>query len=274
MSTFQSFVLGLVQGLTEFLPVSSSAHLELTRWFLGWPDPGLAFDVFLHGGTLVALLVYFFQDWWQLTKAGLASLIERKIGFDRDRLVFWLLVLGTIPGALAGVAFEHKIEASFHGAPLLIAVNLAALGFLLYWVDGKYASLRNFEELGSKDAFWIGIAQAFAIFPGVSRSGSTITMGRLRGLSREAAARFSFLLATPITAGAVLHKLPEVRHLAAAGTLQWGSLITGFIMATIAGLLTIHLLLQYLRFADFRVFAWYRVLLAGGVVGWSLYCKC
>lgn len=273
MTIFQAFILGLLQGLAEFLPVSSSAHLFLAPWFFKWEDPGLAFDVFLHGGTLIALLLYFGRDWIGLIKAGIASALERKIGFDRERLLFWLLVIGSIPGALAGLKFEHVVEEVFRN-PLLVAINLALLGFLLYWVDGKYASLRSLEELTPKDALWIGIAQAFAIFPGVSRSGSTITMARLRGVSRESAARFSFMLALPITGGAVVHKLPEVRHLAATGTLPWGYLITGFVASAVSGLLAIHVLLTYVRIADYRIFAWYRVALAAFVVLWSLYCNC
>ena len=273
MTHLHAFVLGCLQGLTEFLPVSSSAHLYLAPWFLKWEEPGLAFDVFLHGGTAAALLFYFARDWWLLFKAGLISVIERKIGFHRERKLVWLLIIATIPGALAGLMLEHAIEAAFR-APLLIAASLALMGFLLYWVDGKYPSVKQLEEMTFKDALWIGFAQCLALVPGVSRSGSTITMGRLHGFHRPAAARFSFLMAFPITLGAFVHKLPEIKHLAAINALPWPFLINGFLASTITGLFAIHILLTYIRTADFRIFAWYRILLATAVLGWSLLCQC
>ncbi len=273
MTHFHAFVFGCLQGLTEFLPVSSSAHLLLFPWFFKWEDPGLAFDVFLHGGTAAALLVYFARDWWLLTKAGLLSVIERKIGFHRERKLAWLLIVATIPGGLAGLMFEHVVESAFR-APLLVAATLATMGFLLYWVDGKYPSIKHLEEMTFKEALWIGFAQCLALVPGVSRSGSTITMGRFQGFHRPAAARFAFLMAFPITMGAFLHKLPELKHLADSGALPWPFLINGFLTSTITGLMAIHLLLTYIRTADFRIFVWYRVLLAGAVLGWSLLCQC
>lgn len=273
MTHFQAFVFGCLQGLTEFLPVSSSAHLFLAPWFFKWPDPGLAFDVFLHGGTLLALLIYFAKDWWQLTKAGMLSVIERKIGFHRERKLAWLIIVATIPAGLAGLLLEKHIESAFR-APLLVAASLAMMGFFLYWIDGKYPSVRHLEEMTFKDALWIGFAQCLALFPGVSRSGATITMGRLQGFHRPAAARFAFLMAMPITMGAFLHKLPEVRHLAQQGALPWPILINGFLTSFLTGLFAIHALLTYVRSADFRIFAWYRVLLAGAILAWSLMCGC
>ncbi len=268
MDTLQSLVLGIVQGITEFLPVSSSAHLILIPWFFRWKDPGLAFDVFLHLGTLVAILGYFFQDWWRIGQAGLQSILERKIGFDRDRLLFWLLVMATIPGAVAGVLFHDEAETVFR-APLLIAVTLAGLGFLLYWIDGKYPALRNLEELKTTDAILIGIAQAFAIIPGVSRSGSTMMMGRWMGLNREASARFSFLLSFPITLGACLYEFKKFGTQSEITTPPL-YLAAGFFGSLIFGVCSIHFLLQYLRNADFKVFAWYRVALSALIVFCSL----
>ena len=269
MTMFQSFILGAVQGVTEFLPISSSAHLILFPWVLGWKDPGLAFDAFLHLGTIVAVFFYFAGDWFRLIKAGLLSIIERKIGFETDRLLFWLLVLGSIPAGLAGLFFAHEIEESFR-SPLLIAMTLAGVGFLLYWVDGRYPSTRKLEDLRAKDAFWIGIAQACAIVPGVSRSGSTMTMARFVGMSREAAARYSFLLSFPITLAAGIFKGREVlQH--GQGDLGLPILMMGLAASLIFGLLSIHILIRFLRVADFAVFAWYRILLAGGIVGWGLF---
>jgi len=268
MSTLQAFILGMVQGITEFLPISSSAHLVLFPWFFDWKDPGLAFDVFLHLGTLLAVLFYFFRDWLDLVKAGFLSIIERKIGFERDRLLFWLIVVGTIPACLAGLLFHEAAENHFR-APLLIAVNLAVVGFLLYWIDGKYAALKNTDDLRFTDAIWIGLAQAFAIIPGVSRSGSTMAMARLRGMNRETAARFSFLLSMPITLAACLFEFKRFAEDMVIN-IPMTYLMVGFASSLFFGLISIHFLLQYLRSADFRIFAWYRILLAILIIGWSL----
>lgn len=271
MTVLQAFILGTVQGLTEFLPISSSAHLVLFPWFLKWHDPGLAFDVFLHLGTLVAVFTYFFSDWLGLVKAGIMSIVDRRIGFDRERQLFWLLVLGTIPAGLAGILFHHEVEEYFRD-PLLIAVPLAAVGFLMYWIDGNYPSLRHVDELSFKDAFWIGMAQACALVPGVSRSGSTMTMGRLRGLNRESAARFSFLMSFPITLAAVVYEGKKLAEQTGGG-ISNDCLVAGFLASAFFGLLSIHVLLRLLRTADFRIFAWYRVLLAAGIVIWSVLGK-
>ncbi len=268
MTVLQAFILGMVQGLTEFLPISSSAHLVLFPWFLKWQDPGLAFDVFLHLGTLLAVFGYFFRDWLQLAKAGFMSVVDRRIGFDRERLLFWLLVLGTIPAGVAGLLFHHQVEEHFRD-PLLIAIPLALVGFLMYWVDGNYPSLRHVDELSFKDAFWIGIAQACSIVPGVSRSGSTMTMGRLRSVNRESAARFSFLLSFPITASACLFEGKKLMEQAGQG-ISMQCLVAGFLASAVFGILSIHVLLRLLRTADFKIFAWYRVFLAAGIVFWSL----
>lgn len=268
MNIFQAIVLGLVQGLTEFIPISSSAHLILFPWLFGWKDPGLAFDVFLHIGTLGAVFIYFFGDWWNVLRAGLASIIERRVGWDRDRLLFWYLVFGTIPAAAAGFLFHDYFEGGFR-TPLLIAVALGFVGFLLFWIDGKYPAIRPVEDMSMKDALWIGCAQALALIPGVSRSGATMTMGRLLGFNREAAARFSFLLSVPIIVAAATF---EVRNLFEVGQLgvPVSQLVAGMIASFIAGITSIFFLINYLKTADFGVFAWYRIALAAFVVLWSL----
>ncbi len=269
MTIFQSFILGAVQGVTEFLPVSSSAHLVLFPWVFGWKDPGLAFDCFLHLGTIVAVFFYFAGDWFRLIKAGFLSVIERKIGFETDRLLFWLLVLGSMPAGLAGFFFNQQAEDTFR-SPLLIAMTLAGVGFLLYWIDGRYPSTRKLEDLRVKDAFWIGIAQACAVVPGVSRSGSTMTMARFLSMSRESAARFSFLLSLPITLAAGVFKGREVFQQSQID-LPMSVLMTGLAASLLFGLFSIHMLIRFLRVADFAIFAWYRILLAGGIVGWSVF---
>lgn len=260
MSIFQAVILGMVQGVAEFLPISSSGHLVLVPYFFKWKDPGLAFDVFLHFGTLLAVCAYFFRDWLSLIKAGIASIVERKIGFERERFLFWAIVVATIPGVIVGMTLAKYAEEHFRD-PMIVAIALAAVGFLLYWIDGKYSALKNVEEIKMSDALLIGIAQSAAVvFPGVSRSGATMTMARFRGFSRESAARFSFLMSVPITAGACLYEAKG--FLKAANFSADTYLIAGFLSSFLFGLVAIHFLLQWLRSADFRVFAWYRLALA------------
>ena len=198
-------------------------------------------------------------------------MVERKIGFETDRMLFWFLLFGSIPAGLAGFFFNHQAEETFR-SPLLIAMTLAGVGFLLYWVDGRYPSTRKLEDLRFKDAFWIGLAQACAIVPGVSRSGSTMTMARFLSISREAAARYSFLLSFPITLAAGVFKGREVfQH--SQIDLPMSVLMTGLASSLAFGLVSIHMLIRFLRVADFAIFAWYRILLAGGIVGWRLFAN-
>jgi len=209
VTIFQAIVLGLTQGITEFAPVSSSGHLILVPWLFGWSivqDPALnkTFDVALHVGTLVGAVIYFRADIWRYLKAWIASLGARAIRTTDERLA-WALVIGTIPGAIAGALFESQIEDSL-GQPWLIALMLAAMGVVLYVVDRVCRSDRGYETIGPRTGLFLGLAQALALQPGVSRSGVTITAARAIGVEREGAARFSFLLALPIIAGAGLEK--------------------------------------------------------------------
>ena len=268
MELTQPIILGMVQGLTEFIPVSSSAHLVLLPWFFNWQDPGLAFDVFLHLGTLFAIFVYFFRDLFEILQGGIASVLERRIGFDPHRRLFWMLVVGSIPGAVAGVLFNHLAEETFR-APLLIAVLLSLVGFIILWVDGQYPTLRRFEDMDLGTSFLIGVAQAFAIIPGVSRSGSTMAMGRRLGFSRDAAAKFSFLLCVPIILGAVIVKAPHlINHVGVE--FSWNYVLAGFCSSFVFGLISIHFMLSYLRHADLAIFTWYRLGLSIIVVIWSV----
>ncbi|TAL18996.1 undecaprenyl-diphosphatase UppP [Patescibacteria group bacterium] len=254
MSIFQAMALGLVQGLTEFLPVSSSAHLVLLPWFFGWRDPGLAFDVALHLGTLLALLIYFFRDWLDIFRTGLGG------AGKSPQKTLWLLALGSLPGALAGVLFEKQAEGFFR-SPLLVAVALAVAGVLLYLADLWGRRAKEATGFSVSSAIFIGLAQAAAIVPGVSRSGATITAARALGFNREAAARLSFLLATPITAGAAFYAL---RSLNSADITP--AFFVGIVVAALAGLLAIRFLLRYVARASYRPFVWYRLVLAALVV--------
>jgi undecaprenyl-diphosphatase len=243
--------LGVVQGLGEFLPISSSGHLILAPWFLGWPDPGLTFDVALHLGTLVAVVIYFWRDWVRL----LAAAPRPR---SADGRLFWLLILGSAPGGLAGVLLNDLAEQAFRN-PLLIAASLAVVGVALYAADRLGTREREVADIGLADALWIGAAQALAVVPGVSRSGATIAMARWRGIERAAAARFSFLLGTPIIAGAAAFKLPHL--LEAPGALS-GPFLAGIAAAAVIGAGCIAFLLRYLQRAGLGIFVVYRLLLA------------
>ena len=247
--------LGIVQGLGEFLPISSSAHLILAPWFLGWRDPGLTFDVALHVGTLAAVIAYFWRD---LLRLALAAPRPR----TPDGRMFWLLLLGAIPGSIAGILLDDLAEQAFR-SPLLIAGTLALIGLALLAADRLGATDRELHDIGMLDALLIGAAQALAIVPGVSRSGITIAVARARGLERAAAARFSFLLGVPLIAGAALFKL---RHLADTPGAVTGPFIVGVLVAALVGAASIAFMLRYLQRAGLGVFVLYRLLLAGAVV--------
>jgi undecaprenyl-diphosphatase len=267
VSILQAIVLGLVQGITEFAPISSSGHLILVPWMLGWhivDDPALnkSFDVALHMGTFVGAVIYFRHDLWIYIKAFVASCRERAIRTPDERLA-WALAVGTIPGVIAGATLESVIEDKL-GQPWVIAVMLAVFGVILYVVDRLARRDRDLDTIGVRTGLFVGIAQALALQPGVSRSGVTITAGRLVRLNREAAARFSFLLALPIIAGAGgLKALDLLQH----GFQGYGpQFLAGFLAAAISGFFVIWFLLRYLRTHDFLVFMVYRLAVAGLVL--------
>jgi undecaprenyl-diphosphatase len=257
---FQSFVLGLLQGLAEFLPISSSAHLAIAPWLLHWPDPGLSFDVALHFGTLIAVLWYFSGEWMSLLRAARQIIATRKIvTIEQKRAAF--LVVATIPGGIFGLLLEKKAETAFRN-PALIACALIVLGILLWIADRAARSDRPITQMTWRDAILIGIAQAFAVIPGVSRSGSTITAGRALGYDRNGAAAFSFLLSMPIIAAAVVLKVPHVMR---ESGMSW-PLLVGVATSAISGWLAISVLLKYVSRHSYGVFALYRVLLGAGVL--------
>jgi undecaprenyl-diphosphatase len=255
MDIIQSVVLGLVQGLGEFLPISSSAHLVLVPWIFKWQDPGLTFDIALHVGTLIAVILYFWRDWLNLISKGLTKPKER------EGKLFWYLVLATIPGAAIGYLLEHKAETVFRN-PVLIAFMLIMLGGILYLVDRKSKKQVDVEHISLKTSFLIGLSQALAIIPGVSRSGITMTTALALGMTREGAARFSFLLSAPIIFGASAIKIPEI---IANPSVIDVSFIVGMVVACISGLAGIGFLLRYVQTKTFLPFVWYRFIL-GAVV--------
>jgi undecaprenyl-diphosphatase len=269
----QAALIGLLQGLTEFIPISSSAHLELVPWIAGWEADdligSLAFDVFLHLGTLVALLVYFHRDWRRYIGAWVASIHERRIGDDPDRRMSWLLILGTIPAAVIGFALEDVIEGTFHGdsdaARLAIAAFLVIGAAALYAADRLGSRRRELGDVRAGTALGVGFSQALALLPGISRSGATLTAGLALGLTRESAARFSFLLATPITLGAGLYGSRRLLE-ASPTTTEWVAIAVGFVAAAVSGLLAIGFLLSWLRRRSVAIFCIYRVVFAALVV--------
>jgi undecaprenyl-diphosphatase len=258
MELFQAFILGMVQGLGEFLPISSSAHLIITPYLFNWPDQGLAFDVALHWGTLVAVIAYFRWDIWNLARGFFHSLLPSTRNFENNiyQKLSWLIIAATIPAAIIGKLFEREVETVFRN-PLLIAVTLTVVGFILLLADKYGSKLKNLNKVSWVDAAVIGCAQAIAIIPGISRSGATITAGLLQGLTREDAARFSFLMSVPIILGAGILKLPEISHIQ-----NQASLLVGFLSSTIFGFLAIKYMLKYIANKSFAVFAWYRFALA------------
>jgi undecaprenyl-diphosphatase len=264
MPLYQAIVLALVQAFTEFLPVSSTAHLTLFPWLLGWQDPGLAFDVALHAGTLVAVLLYFFKDWLTLALCGIgvkypANATAEEVG--QHKKLFWYMVIGTIPGGILGALFEHKIEDHFR-TPYVIAISLIAVALIMWWADSKSPLKRPIEDSNIGDAVTIGTAQALALCPGVSRSGITITAGLFRGFTREAATRFSFLLSTPLIAGAVVSHLPKLIKLHKAGGLELplSTLLISILVSGVAGYFVIAFFLRYLQTHTLKLFVFYRLL--------------
>jgi undecaprenyl-diphosphatase len=269
----QAALVGLLQGLTEFIPISSSAHLELAPWIAGWEADGLigslAFDVFLHLGTLVALVVYFFRDWLRYAGAWFASVRERRIGDDPDRRIAWLLILASVPAAIIGFTLEGFIEDSLHGdndgARLAIAGFLVIGATALLLADRLGRRQRELDELTTASALTIGLSQALALLPGISRSGATITAGLALGLTRESAARFSFLLATPITLGAGFYGSRRLFDEALTAN-EWVAIGVGFAVAALSGLLAIGFLLSWLRRRSVALFSLYRVVFAAVIV--------
>jgi undecaprenyl-diphosphatase len=268
----QALVMGIVQGLTEFLPISSSGHLILVPYLLGWKDPfitSLAFSVMLHMGTLVALLAYFWRDWLVLVPAGLAAVRDRSFRDDPDRRLAWLIAVTTIPAVIVGPILNDRLETAVRSAGI-VATTLVIGGAILWLADRWGRKVRVETELTFGQALGIGAAQAIALVPGISRSGISISAGLFFGLTRESAARFSFLMATPITAAAGAYETLQLLRGEVAGEITAGPLVVGMIAALVAGFAAIHLLLRYLRTNSLTIFVVYRLALAAIVVAFFL----
>jgi undecaprenyl-diphosphatase len=300
MPIYQAIVLAIVQGLTEFLPVSSTAHLWLVPWIMKWKDPGLTFDIALHAGTLVAVLGFFWRYWLEMIKMVLGisgsnaakaatygapgvedlnpkSKIENPKSaagpmtlLGENRQLFWFLVIATIPAGIAGWLFERAADEQLR-SPLIIGSALIGVG-LLMWAGERVGSRdMNLGQVSMLDAIIVGVAQAFSVIPGISRSGSTMAAGLFRGMNRETAARFSFLLSTPIIAGACLKKGLEIHHSGLPADMRWPFLF-GIIVSAAVGYAVIAVLIRFLERRTFTIFVVYRVIL--GVIllaiGWGL----
>ncbi len=263
--------MGIVQGLTEFLPVSSSGHLIVVPALLGWDDPfidSLAFSVMLHLGTLVALLLFFRADWIRLVPAWFASIRDRSIGDDPDRRLAWLLALSTIPAVIVGLLLNDLIETTFR-EPRLVAGTLVVGAAILWLAERVGRRTRGIGDLSPLAAVGIGAAQALALVPGISRSGISISAGLFADLDRESAARFSFLMATPITAGAGAYEARKLFTGEAGVDVAVAPLVVGMLAALVAGIAAIAILLRYLRTHPTTIFIVYRIVLAAVVlVAW------
>jgi undecaprenyl-diphosphatase len=260
MDIIQAIILGFVQGASEFVPISSSGHLVLVPWLLGWPQPGLVFDTVMHWGTLVAVLVYFWHDFMALVSAWGRSLVSRNLGEPEARIA-WLIIVGTVPATLMGYVGKDFFESLF-AAPAWVAGFLLVTGLILALSEWLGKRRKEPHQLTFLDSIVIGIAQGCAIAPGISRSGATMAAGLFCGLKREAAARYSFLLATPIIFGAGLLKVLDLFEMGNA-TAHLPPLVLGFLAAALSGYLCIRFLLSYLqqgKLYTFAIYCW----LAGG----------
>ena len=267
---FQALILGIVQGLTELLPISSSAHLNLFPWIFGWNEISPSFDVALHIGTLFAIVLFFFKDWVNLIKGGYNQVIKKKKSTDGK--IFWYIVISTIPTGILCLVLDklsekliEKLATTFSVQEKLIemfmiAIALIVMGIILYVVDKKSKSEVEYKDITFKQSLWIAMSQALAAaFPGVSRSGITMTVGRGMGLKRESVAKYSFLLSTPVVAAAALVDLKDF--------VFGPAFFVGVFASFIVGVLVIKFLLNYLQKGSFKVFAVYRVLLGLFVIG-------
>lgn len=258
MELWHIIVLAIIQGLTEFLPISSSAHLILPSQLFGWPDQGLAFDVAVHVGTLAAVVWYFRQDVVRLAVAWFGDTVQRRLGPDSG--LAWAIIAATIPAGLAGLVLNDVIEQELRSG-LVIAMSTIGFGLVLWWSDAVGRRARGLDRLNMKDAVIIGLAQALALIPGTSRSGITMTAALFLGFNRDSAARFSFLLSIPLIAAAGLLKTLELVGQGAAA--DWHSIALGALLSFISAVICIHLFLKFLERLGLMPYVIYRLLLGG-----------
>ena len=258
MTILQAIILGIVQGLTELLPISSSAHLNLIPWIFNWSIPD-SFDVALHFGTLLAIGIFFFKDWVNLIKGGFNQVVKKEK--TQEGRMFWYIVLATLPGGIIGFILDHFLE-DYLTKPIIIAIALIVMGIILYFVDKNCKSKTDYEDMTLKQTFLIGLSQCLAFIPGVSRSGVTMTAGRIMGVKREAAAKYSFMLSAPIVLAATVFKLGDfIDFFAVADLTGIIAFILGVLFSFAVGILVIKFLLEYLKKGSFKIFAIYRIII-------------
>ncbi|WP_432460923.1 undecaprenyl-diphosphate phosphatase [Agarivorans sp. QJM3NY_25] len=259
MSPFETIMLALIQGLTEFLPISSSAHLILPSQILGWADQGIAFDVAVHVGSLFAVLGYFRKEVWAMLGAWLASFTGKR---SPEAILAWLIILATIPAIIFGGLFKSLIE-EYSRSAYVIASTTLIFGALLWWADSQAKLIKNEYHIGWKQALFVGVAQAIAIIPGTSRSGITITAGLMLGLSREAAARFSFLMSIPVIIGACTLMAKDMVETPVA--IDWSAMLLGILVAFVSAYSCIHFFIKWVNRVGMKPFVIYRMILGVGL---------
>jgi undecaprenyl-diphosphatase len=270
MPLYQVLIYAIIQGITEFLPVSSSAHLEILPRVMGWVDPGLEFDIALHVGTLLAVVGYFFKDWIQIIGQGLGLSIGTDEELKRNRMLLWLLAVGSIPIGIAGVIFKEKAEGEWRNL-LLIGIMLVVIGLVMWVAERVGQHNREISGIAWLDAIIIGIAQALAVVPGTSRSGITIAAGLFRNLDRQACARFSFLLSTPAITGAALLPLLKLRKAGGLPADMRIPFIVGALVSGIVGAVVIGFFLRYLKGRSLYPFIYYRIVFGIIVIALALF---
>ncbi|MFN7648769.1 MAG: undecaprenyl-diphosphatase UppP [Acidobacteriota bacterium] len=268
MPIYQAIVLAILQGLTEFLPVSSSAHLAMAPWLLGWKDQGLEFDVALHLGTLLSVIVYFFRDWMQILGQAAGFETGKDFQLRRNPRLLWYLAAGSVPVALAGLLFKGAVETTLR-SPYVVGVMAILIGLVMYWAERISTARRDLGEVTLTDCLYIGAAQALAIVPGTSRSGVTLAAGLFRHLDRAAAARFSFLLSTPAVGAAAMKALLDLRRHGMAEEMV-APMVIGISVSAVTGLAVIAFFLRFLRTNSIRPFVIYRVAFGLVVLGLAL----
>jgi undecaprenyl-diphosphatase len=258
MPLYQAVILAIVQGFTEFLPISSSAHLALAPWLLGWADQGLTFDIAMHFGTLLAVLIYFFRDWLQLLAGGFGIRMSGDPELRDNPRLLWMIAAATVPVGIAGLTLEKVAETTFR-TPFVIGGMLIAVGLLMAYAEGIAAQRKNVSHIGPLDAMFVGFAQALAVVPGTSRSGITITAGLFRGLDRASAARFSFLLSTPAIGAAALKAFYDLYKAGGIPAGQNDVFLIGMTVSAITGCFVIAFFMRFLRHSTLRFFVVYRI---------------
>lgn len=261
MDLIQSIILGFIQGITEFLPISSTAHLVIIPWLFSWNDKGLPFNVALHIGSLFAILVYFYHDWKRIIPQFLKSVSRGSFKGNHDGMLGLYIVIGTIPGIISGYVFE-SYSAGILRNPLSIAAALALFAIFLYIADRRTKNRKEIKDMDLTDCLFFGIAQAFAVIPGISRSGAAITGGLFRNFKRDEAARFSFLLAAPLITGA---GVLESRHIP-IDTMVTAPFLLGILSSAVTAFFVIKFLLRFLQKQSYKAFVIYRIALAAVIV--------